>query len=71
MVCCYRLLSVLWLPLSVPLWYDFSRNLQKGACTIIQVDVHKMAVLCNRSVIFLVKKFRFFNFLMQNITTLQ
>ena len=30
--------------------------------------LHKMAVLCNCSVIFLVKKFRLFNFLMQNIT---
>lgn len=45
MVCCYCLLSVLMLLLSVPLWYDFGRYLQKGACTVIQVDVHKMAVL--------------------------
>ena len=45
MVCCYPLLSVLWLPLSVPLWYDFGRFLQKGACPIIQVAVNKMTIL--------------------------
>jgi len=45
MVCCYSLLSVLWLPLSVSLWYDFGRFLQKGVSHFIKVDVYKMAVL--------------------------
>ena len=47
----------------------FKKTEQLGSITLLCM-LHKMAVLCNRSVIFLVKKFRFFNFLMQNITTL-